>query len=140
MKLRGITPLLAASLAAVVFAGAGCGSKKSSSSTSAAPTSTPTATTPATTGKKKTKKTALRAGQFCSVSKETAYMARGFTCVGGHLKKEGATTGTKTTPSTKTTGTSTKKYKAGQICTTSLASVYAKQKLKCVSGHLVKTK
>jgi hypothetical protein len=65
-------------------------------------------------------------------------MAKGFTCVGGRLKKQtAATTGTKTTK-TKTTPTTaiTKKYKKGQICTTSLASVYAKQGFKCVNGHL----
>jgi len=98
----------------------------------------------AATTKKKTA-TKLRAGQFCSVSKESAYMAKGFTCVGGRLKKEGATSTTKTT-STKTTATTsaagTKKYKAGQICVnnTATAKVYAAQGLKCVNGHLAKTK
>lgn len=121
MKLRGLTPLLAASLAAIAFAATGCGSKSSSSSTpSAAPT---TASTHTTTTTKKHQARTLKAGQFCSTAKESAYMAKGFTCVGGHLKKVGATA---------------KHYKAGQLCSTRLAATYSQQGLVCKNGHLAK--
>jgi len=92
MKLRGFSPILAASLALTIGA-AGCGSSSSSSTSKSSTSHAASSSTPVATSKSAAKakaaqvKATYKPGEFCSSKNESLYKAQGLACVNGHLKK-----------------------------------------------------